>query len=295
MKSHSDVRPYACDFCTKSYKDRGALNKHLLTHQEKRVECEICKRPFTNMKQVTRHMQFHYSWPGDSYKRKTNLGPDGEKVKFKCPHCDKVFNHYSNMNAHVHKKHKEKKIQCTSCPKTFAYQYELREHMFIHLGGTGSKFKCQYCNKSFQRSTTLKNHEKTTHLGIKRFQCEFCGKLFGTKFNMKVHVEKLHSDNPSKKSRGSKASQNDQLPTNEDVLLETFAPTDVNTGLPVSLSTVEHNSLLRSINTSDIIRNAMAHIPELNYFPTFSGPPRYQFYGMTMTQTDFPVSEPAIV
>ena len=67
MKAHSDDRPFECDFCKKAYKDRGALNKHLLTHQEKKVECSVCKRQFTNQKQVARHMQFHYSWPGDSF------------------------------------------------------------------------------------------------------------------------------------------------------------------------------------------------------------------------------------
>lgn len=284
MKAHSDNRPYECDFCKKAYKDRGALNKHLLTHQEKKVECEICKRPFTNMAQVKRHMQFHYSWPGDSFKRKSNIGPDGEKLKYNCQFCDKTFNHYSNMNAHVHKKHKEKKIQCTECPKTFAYQYELREHMFIHLGGVSSKFKCQFCEKSFQRSTTLKNHERTTHLGIKRFKCEICNKMFGTKFNMKVHVEKLHSDNADgteSKTRKPRANRNVQR---EQDVGNTTMPTTNNhliQQIPVSVPPIHQHPLLRNISTSDIIRNAISHIPELGYFQPLQPHARgYQFYGM---------------
>ena len=302
MKAHSDDRPFECDFCKKAYKDRGALNKHLLTHQEKKVECSICKRQFTNQKQVARHMQFHYSWPGDSFKRKTNVGPNGEKLKYKCQYCDKAFNHYSNMNAHLHKKHKERKVQCTECPKTFAYQYELREHMFIHFGGQSSKFKCQVCDKSFQRSTTLKNHERTTHLGIKRFSCEVCGKMFGTKFNMKVHVEKIHAenngneDNPKpRRPRTQKAERNvTQATAKVEELVEQLQPTPPEhhflAPLPVTLPPPHQHPLLRNMSTSDIIRNAISHIPELGYFPPLQPHPTrgYQFYGIP--PTDFGVT-----
>lgn len=33
MLSHSNIRPYACTFCTKSYTRKTHLNRHLLTHQ----------------------------------------------------------------------------------------------------------------------------------------------------------------------------------------------------------------------------------------------------------------------
>ena len=277
MKAHSSVRPYECDFCKKAYKDRGALNKHLLTHQDKKVECVVCRRQFTNQAQVVRHMQFHYSWPGDSFKRKTYIGPDGEKLKYKCEHCDKTFNHYSNMNSHMHKKHKEKKIQCADCPKQFAYQYELREHMFMHTKGEISKFKCQFCEKSFQRSTTLKNHERTTHLGIKRFKCEVCGKGFGTKFNMKVHIDKVHNYFDEKtqvlsRDQDTVQSLNSVLPQESISVHENLQT------LQVPLS--NNQSVWRHINASDLMRNAMSHIPEFGYFSPMhpSSSRGYQFY-----------------
>ena len=309
MKVHSDARPFECDFCPKTYKDRGALNKHLLTHQDKKVECEICKRQFSNKAQVKRHMQFYMSWSGDSYKRKRNVGQDGEKTKYKCDYCENTFNHYSNMNAHIHKKHKEKKIECKECSKMFAYQYELREHMFIHTGGQeASKFKCQFCDKSFQRSTTLKNHERTTHLGIRRFKCDVCGKTFGTKFNMKVHVEKLHSNNDDETTAATSTSQrriptrlNDKVRTNELGLPNPVnGPVNfVNPGVhqnaltnmaQVSLPNAQH-PLLRNMSTSDIIRNAMTNMPDLGYFPGLqsnSARGGYQFYGLP--PPDFGVS-----
>lgn len=307
MKAHSDERPFECDFCRKSYKDRGALNKHLLTHQEKKVECEVCHRPFTNSAQLKRHMQFHFSWPGDSYKRKSQMSADGEKLKYTCEYCEKTFNHYSNMNAHIHKKHKEKKIECKECSKMFAYQYELREHMFIHSGGQeASRFKCQYCEKSFQRSTTLKNHERTTHLGIKRFKCDICGKMFGTKFNMKVHVEKLHSNGNATDAESSNCRQPRISPINTDKehLAElgladptagnnvNFVQADLNHGnvVPSMAQVSMSNPLLRNMTTSDIIRNAMSNIPELGYFPGMQphSARAYQFYGIP--PPDFGVS-----
>ena len=282
MKTHSDDRPHECDFCRKKYKDRGALSKHMLKHQEKHVSCDICNREFLNSTQVKRHKRFHMSWPGDTFTKQkeqelenaittnnsgkpctstysiacdtttnTALGstdisnpaainhnnaaaesisinqetnelemtsPDKhkhrnteqhgiaeidntntskEKRAFRCKYCGQAFLHYSNMNAHVNKIHKEKKVKCGQCGKMFTYKYELRLHMFVHQEETGeepkSKFQCSTCGKYFQRATTLKNHERTTHLGIKLFKCEVCGKEFGTKFNMKVHIEKQHS------------------------------------------------------------------------------------------------------
>jgi len=299
MKAHSDNRPFNCDFCKKAYKDKGALNKHLLTHQERKVECTVCQRPFTNQSQVDRHMQFHYSWPGDSFQRKSNVDSNGEKLKYKCEHCDKSFNHYSNMNAHLHKKHKERKIQCRECPKSFAYQYELREHMFIHLGGQSSKFKCQVCDKSFQRSTTLKNHERTTHLGIKRFKCEICSKLFGTKFNMKVHVDKLHNENNvnTTECKPKRVRQRaERIVTRPEDLVAQLPPPPCPPQhhfpqLPVTMQPPHQHPLLRNFTTSDIIRNAMQHIPELGYFPTLQPHPTrgYQFFGIP-PPSDFGVS-----
>lgn len=281
MKSHSDSRPFECDFCRKTYKDKGALNKHMLTHQDKKVECEICKKQFKDAAQVKRHMQFHMSWPSGFKRKATNNGGSSseEKGKFKCKFCDKVFNHYSNMNAHINKLHKEKKVQCKQCSKMFAYQYELREHMFVHQsGGVESKFKCRFCDKYFQRSTTLKNHEQTTHLGIKRFKCEICNKQFGTKFNMKVHIEKLHNKNTrtSTPVRDKPREQNNGLvPADPGILVppQNTVPGLVSSQVPLT------TPLLRNMNTSDIIRNAMANIPELTYFPGLSTR-GYQFYGI---------------
>jgi len=309
MKAHSNNRPYECDFCRKKYKDRGSLSRHLLTHQDKKVECEVCKREFSNTTQMKRHMQFHMSWPGDSFKRKstartgTAAGGEEEKTEYKCQYCEKVFRHYSSMNAHVNKKHVEKKIQCEQCPKMFAYQYELREHMFIHQsGGATSKFKCQYCDKCFQRSTTLKNHERTTHLGIKRFKCELCGKQFGTKFNMKVHIEKIHNreneDAPEirpRKTRVPATAKTLEDDTATNLLGISTDPSQLNADhaqnpfLPSQVASLT-NPLLRNMSTSDIIRNAMSNMPELSYFPGLSthAGRAYQFYGIP--PPDFGVS-----
>ena len=365
MKTHSDDRPYECDFCRKKYKDRGALSKHMLKHQEKHVSCDICKREFLNSTQVKRHMRFHMSWPGDTFIKqklgKTNTtngndavgspekdagetnpkknSPDegsskiGKELRsYQCKYCHQSFRHYSNMNAHTNKVHKEKKVKCEECDKMFTYQYELRVHMFIHQNETGeepkSKYQCVACGKFFQRATTLKNHERTTHLGIKRFKCEVCGKEFGTKFNMKVHLDKQHSidnntaidgdvdsTNYSMATKPKRTRSNNNKRSSTANSPQAFTPSSTDAAVMANLlnyqqpqagvaavppppfpgvtgvgGTLNANPLSRGMSTSDMIRNAMSTIPVSNLPDLNYFPVRgpYQFYGIP--PPDFGVS-----
>eukprot|EP00111_Clytia_hemisphaerica_P016851 TCONS_00049967-protein len=309
MKTHSTDRPYECELCLKRYKDSGALNKHLMTHQEKKVSCEICNRSFSNTTQLNRHMRFHLSWPGDSFKSKSKKK---STESFQCKDCDKSFKHYSNLSAHIKKAHRELKNECTVCEKRFAFKYELKQHMFIHQEGVEkqSKFKCQYCNKYFQRSTTLKTHEQNTHLGVKRFKCEVCGKEFGTKFNMQVHVEKIHNTNNEQtdgKTRSKRRTRSSSTaatkPPAENITQ--LVPTDVNPLLvpPPSVPpfpsqvTSLTSPLLRNMTANDMLRNAISsmpvsNLPDLNYFSALNATQSgrgYQFYGLP--PPDFGVSQ----
>ncbi|KAF8488393.1 hypothetical protein JB92DRAFT_2757335 [Gautieria morchelliformis] len=62
-----------------------------------------------------------------------------------------------------------------------------------------AKYECQYCQKRFNRPSSLKLHYNT-HTGEKPFACPFpgCGRHFSVMSNMRRHA-RIHGD-PSKKT-----------------------------------------------------------------------------------------------
>ncbi|KAL3266836.1 hypothetical protein HHI36_010988 [Cryptolaemus montrouzieri] len=52
--------------------------------------------------------------------------------------------------------------------------------------------RCDHCDYSTARKSTLKNHAKNLHLQIKNFTCGHCGYQTNKKFHLKLHIESIH-------------------------------------------------------------------------------------------------------
>ena len=56
MRSHADERPYACDQCDATFRDRTAQRQHLLTHLDvKPFICRLCGHGFTTKQNCQVH------------------------------------------------------------------------------------------------------------------------------------------------------------------------------------------------------------------------------------------------
>lgn len=86
-------------------------------------------------------------------------------MKHKCPHCQKGFSHFSNMNRHIRLVHEKLVI-------------------------TNKYVNCPTCQKCVQASS-LKKHIRTIHENVKDFICEFCHQGFTQKYTLKVLVYKV--------------------------------------------------------------------------------------------------------
>ena len=134
-----------CSFCSKKFRGRSALQRHLLTHTgEKPFKCSTCERTFTQRGHLHKHMLTH----------------TGERPH-QCSICSKTFNRIGNLRRHALVHSGEKTHQCQYCQKKFARHGDLKPHILTH---TGEKpFPCTYCPKTFNRRGNLLRHVNACH------------------------------------------------------------------------------------------------------------------------------------
>ena len=226
---------FACSKCCLEFDKETDLEKHLKVDCTKQHFCETCNKVFSSAQTFTNHMKLHsskleFKCPVclKSYVSRSVLGnhlkTHDEKVwSFNCSHCEKKFNHPSNLKRHIRTAHFEvsdKKIYacpecgkifkdpsarkhhikihlevrphpCDGCDKSFATKSQLESHVRIH---TGEKpFVCNVCGRSFVTRGQLKSHKLNRHVGVthtKSHLCQDCGQSFVKQYDLKVHMRK---------------------------------------------------------------------------------------------------------
>lgn len=161
MRTHLDQkdRPYPCMQCTKNFKAKAELQKHIygvhIPAEEKPSfgcdECTFvtCKQEFLFKHKINKHM------------------PDNEKP-FQCETCSKGFITDKEFDRHL-KTHTNQKVHsCPECERTFKTNAEMKEH-YVKDHTDDKPFVCDICQKAMnhrhQYRRHLRNHEK--ELGMK--------------------------------------------------------------------------------------------------------------------------------
>ena len=198
---------FACDKCYMEFDKETEMEKHLKADCTKQHFCETCNKVFSSSQTFNNHMKLHTKELefkcyicGKCYVSRSVLGnhmkthDENNKIpRFNCDHCEKKFNHPSNLKRHIRTAHFElsdKKIYaCPECGKTFKDPSARKHHLKIHM--EVRPHPCDGCDKSFATKSQLESHVRI-HTGEKPFVCSLCGRCFVTKGQLKSHKLNRH-------------------------------------------------------------------------------------------------------
>lgn len=238
IREHSDMDPmFTCDYCGKRFKlkldlglhiDRSHMNVahicrfcgmsvkniayHELKHEKHKkasslYRCSVCPRKFKAWNSLENHLLMKHKSSGEG-------SPDMLRTL-----CEKKFRSRSDFYQQVFSQSVAKQNKCVVCSKTFAFEYNLRNHVASHSQTylccqcgknfatnyllklhlrkhTGERpYQCKTCLKTFTRSDSLRIH-RLIHTGERPYVCDLCGQSFTQRGSMMIHRRKHPGDHP---------------------------------------------------------------------------------------------------
>ncbi|XP_036393678.1 PR domain zinc finger protein 15-like [Megalops cyprinoides] len=206
--------PSACPVCGKVFSCRSNMNKHLLTHGDKKYTCEICGRKFFRVDVLRDHIHVHFKdialmheQRREDFIRKIGISMDDsdvnseeegaedkpERHRYSCKKCQVTFAKGREYLKHIMEVHKERGYGCHICNRRFALRATYNAHLVIHREQLPDPavqryiHPCEICGRIFNSIGNLERH-RIIHTGVKSHSCDQCGKSFARKDMLKEHL-----------------------------------------------------------------------------------------------------------
>ncbi|XP_055680468.1 zinc finger protein 26-like [Lutzomyia longipalpis] len=177
----SDIKPFRCDKCGKSFSYECHYMQHISSTIDctRQLICPICSQECKTQSTLTNHIKTHST-----------------DKPFVCTMCDKAFKMKSHLESHV-STHMQKSLMCPYCPKRFKVQKAVEDHIKNRHHGLPPNpndpvICCTICKKIYKSLSALMEHVRI-HPKRKPYECEFCGKRMTCSYYKKKHIELAHS------------------------------------------------------------------------------------------------------
>ncbi|KAI4880437.1 hypothetical protein NFI96_018419 [Prochilodus magdalenae] len=209
--------PSACPICGKVFSCRSNMNKHLLTHGDKKYTCEICGRRFFRVDVLRDHIHVHFkvrdggSESVSEEKLKLALFFNGQdphrttteqdialmdeqerenfikKIGISMEDSEGISDEEDEKDDPEHHKY-----SCKKCQVTFAKGRDYLKHIMEMHKERG--YGCVICNRRFALKATYNAHlvihrEQLPDPAVQRYihPCEMCGRIFNSIGNLERH------------------------------------------------------------------------------------------------------------
>ena len=167
-----------CDKCQEEFNEPLVFEDHLkqCLDDKKSFKCKYCDLHWVSHLSLEMHIVLSH-----------------QKINHVCQHCGHSTSQMTALNYHIKTKHdKIYDFVCHICPKSYARNEELKEHLASSHKIGELKHKCDHCEYSFYTKGRLSNHIKNKHTKTTLYNCDQCPKQFWAKEYLRHHVRIVH-------------------------------------------------------------------------------------------------------